>query len=84
MGQRRRLNHEIDDEVRRYIQGQSHFGKEIELALQRADPLTRELVFFRANGGDYRQACLKYYISDSQYYKRLNDFRQSLVLLIQK
>ena len=56
MVQRRRLNAEVDDEMRRYFRGQSAFNKEIELALERSDPLTRELVSFRANGGDYRQA----------------------------
>ena len=84
MVQRRRLNAEVDDEVRRYLLGQSHFKNEIELALQRSDPLTRELIFFRANGGDYRQAMRKFHISDSTYYKRLHDFRQSLIMIIQK
>lgn len=82
MVQRRRLNAEVDDEMRRYIIGQSSFEKEIELALERSDPLTRELVFFRAQGGDYRQAVLKFHISESTYYSRLKSFRQSLILAI--
>ena len=82
MVQRRRLNAEVDDEMRRYFRGQSAFNKEIELALERSDPLTRELVSFRANGGDYRQAVLKFHISESTYYSRLNRFRQSLILAI--
>lgn len=82
MVQRRRLNAEVDDEMRRYIIGQSSFEKEIELALERSDPLTRELVFFRASGGDYRQAVLKFHISESTYYSRLKSFRQSLILMI--
>ena len=82
MVQRRRLNAEVDDEMRRYIIGQSSFNNEIELALERSDPLTRELVFFRASGGDYRQAVLKFHISESTYYSRLNQFRQSLILMI--
>ena len=82
MVQRRRLNHEVDDEVKKFLDGNSPFKKEIELALERSDPLTRELVFFRAKGGDYRQAISKFHISESTYYKRLNDFRQSLILMI--
>ena len=82
MVQRRRLNAEVDDEMRRYLHGQSPFEHEIELALERSDPLTRELVFFRAHGGDYRQAVLKFHISESTYYNRLNRFRQSLILAI--
>ena len=84
MVQRRRLNAEVDDEMRRYVNGQSAFNKEIELALERSDPLTRELVFFRASGGDYRQAMQKFHISASTYHRRLRDFRQSLIHLIQK
>lgn len=82
MVQRRRLNAEVDDEMRRFFRGQSAFNKEIELALERSDPLTRELVSFRAHGGDYRQAVLKFHISESTYYSRLNRFRQSLILTI--
>ena len=82
MVQRRRLNAEVDDEMRRYVNGQSAFNKEIELALERSDPLTRELVFFRASGGDYRQAVLKFHISESTYYSRLKSFRQTLILAI--
>ena len=68
--------------MRRYINGTSAFNNEIELALSKTDPLTRELVFFRAAGGDYRQATQLFFISDSTYYRRLKDFRQSLSLLI--
>lgn len=84
MVQRRRLNKEVDDELRRYVRGESNFGKEIELALDKSDDLTRELVFFRANGGDYRQAMLRFSISEYRYYRRLRDFRQLLTLMIRK
>lgn len=83
MVQRRRLFAEIDDELRRFVHHQSNFTNEIELALKSADTLTRKLVLFRANGGDYRQAIHKFNISESTYYHRLRQFRQSLVLLIQ-
>lgn len=82
MTQRRALNSQIDDEVRRWLNGDSTFAKYIELALERSDPLTRKLVLFRAAGGDYRQAMMKFNISDSQYYRRLQLFRQSLIHIV--
>lgn len=84
MIQRRRLFKEIDEEIRRYFDHHSQFDAQIEQALERADPLTRELVFFRASDGDYRQAMQRFHISESTYYKRIRDFKLSLVNLIQK
>ena len=82
MVQRNRLFKEVDNEVRRYVVGNSAFNEQIETALENADPLTRELVFFRARGGDYRQAIQKFHISASTYHRRLRDFRLSLINLI--
>jgi len=82
MVQRRALNGRIDDEVRKYLRGESAFAKQIESALSEVDTLTRELVLHRAKGYDYRQSMSAFHVSDSQYYRRLQHFRQSLVLLI--
>ena len=82
MVQRRALNSRIDDEVKKYLRGESSFSKQIEFALSEADTLTRELVLHRAKGFDYRQSMNAFSISDSQYYRRLQHFRQSLVLFI--
>ena len=82
MVQRTRLFKEVDNEVRRYVIGNSAFNEQIEIALANADPLTRELVFFRARGGDYRQAVQQFHISESTYHRRLRDFRQSLINLL--
>ena len=84
MVQRHRLFKQVDDECRRFLDRSSAFNNEIELALERSDPLTRQLVFFRAQGGDYRQAIQKFHISASTYHRRLRDFRQSLINLITK
>ena len=82
MVQRRRLFAEVDDEVRRYINGQSRFNKHIEQALESSDELTRRLVLFRAKGGDYRQAMRRFNISESTFYRRIADFRRALIFKI--
>ena len=83
MVQRLRMFRVVDAQLRRYIYGQSDFQDQIKLALERADPFTRQLVLFRAHGGDYRQAMQRFHISASTYHRRLRNFRQSLINLIQ-
>ncbi len=82
MDQRRALMHEVDEEMRRYINGESIFGEVIERVLESSDELTRQLVFFRVAGGDYRQATLTFHISETTYYARLRNFRRALITAI--
>lgn len=82
MIQRRAINSEVDDEVKLFLNGNSHFQEQIAHALELVDPLTRQLVLFRAAGGDYRQACITFHISETTYYARLRHFRKMLITAI--
>ena len=72
----------VDEEMRRYIQGTSELAEGIKATLDAADPLTRELVLFRAEGGDYRLACRLFNVSSTTYYNRLANFRRELISVI--
>lgn len=73
----------IDVALREYFAGAETVWKtSIEKALDQTDPLTRELVENRARGHDWRQITRKFCISAGAYYRRLQMFRQSLILII--
>ena len=82
MLQRRSQHAEADDEMKRFLQGISPHMKRIDRVLDLTDPLTRQLVLFRAAGGDYRQACRLFSISETTYYARLRLFRKMLMTAI--
>ena len=82
MTQRAVLFKAVDEEMRRFVEGKSELADGLQATLDACDPLTREIVLFRAFGGDYRAACMKLNISSSTYYQRLRDFRRSLIAVI--